>query len=1140
MGKSTDSGIVTQQKKDIIWEKLTVNDWSRVASIGHPEMHIETTETTLIMPCVYHQGDSSPSFHINTQKKIAKCFGAACGKFINDPIDLYARLSKKTYEDAAIEISATHSIPIFKASDTEKIKEQIIAERAMLHFHHIVTNELNKALLDPDNPEYAYALPALKYLKDIRKICIEINNYPIGIIPPEKVIQTYSFDPEEMYELSQLMNPIKDIKYIGQIVTTYRYSPDKIASFKIRSIRDLEGNLIESADRSKKSIFTLSHPKLKQSSNTPAFMGLEYYSHKLGATDSVVLVEGDFDFLSMATYQLEHECNQDIFLAIGGGSAGTDVSCLGSNFGLKYVYLLMDSPEARGDDLAYNIVRGSSGAISTGVYKWDDIKTQGKDPDDAIHLTDDFRALYKNFVTYKNYMTDEDFLCLRIKRILAKEEVTRNISTYEKIKIVASEIQKINDSVLAATTVNSVCTDIKIPKEEVMSILIPREENESVFREKFKQLFLKTFDVLGYTTNMYNSESDLLLWHNGSKAEFRVNSAKIREAQSMIAPYIGSLRGWIESTIGVPGFIRYMQTKDMPMERDDYAIEKILEQKLYTSIREMTKDKPQIHLEDSFKNGVFYLPDRENQGKKAWYIKNGNHIFKGTFTEIEGDIRWKRITKPVADGYHFSFKSNGDEKGESTKDTDKMPWSSFVTSEENMSKDRLNLQQMYDKVYKTLKHCYCFKHNIDYATASALSVYAPIYQLFDTKVFTHVTGESSSGKSSFVFGFLGGGYFRNFKVVEPFFQTANYSEAFIRQAVSGTRLVLCLDEFEDTGQNDEKSTVVRNILQLMRTANESGGVVSGRGTSGGDPKFYNINSPIIACSIRPMGEDADANRFMTLSTQKKDKFKNMNQLFSEVLSAEDRMELSASLSIDIYKYTQRFLDMHKELTRISKIDRFTDMMPQRTLGQLEVLASIIATCNNDVNAGIVYIKEWAKEKETEIHRIANVSHTKDLWEELLRREVFKTGNSKETDRLHSDYNINQILKRPDMREQLESKMIHGIKIYVSTARKSSERKFYLMISWSEAREIFSMGSEYKKWEPHKLKTAADRDMYVLSSEQIKREIPYFTSFLTENPNLNEVTVRDVTHIVKEANVPTMEQEVEKITATPSVTDFLEM
>ncbi len=241
----------SKEKLNKIWDIIPIDDWAAVLRTNHIHHQYEIRGNVLKAQCVYHMGDSSPSMYLDVNRKLLKCFSASCNHFENNPIKIYAKFKKTTVVDALKILILNYNLKIFSKSSVEQLANIEDAFNTHELFYTLTTRTLINAYAEAGTSDlYNFAIPVLNYLES-RRLDVLTGVVPIGIIPPEKLIPTILpelLDSEEAMSLIRFMYPIKDVKYIGQLVFPYRYSPSQVAYFSIRPVTNLMGQIADNKE----------------------------------------------------------------------------------------------------------------------------------------------------------------------------------------------------------------------------------------------------------------------------------------------------------------------------------------------------------------------------------------------------------------------------------------------------------------------------------------------------------------------------------------------------------------------------------------------------------------------------------------------------------------------------------------------------------------------------------------------------------------------------------------------------------------------------------------------------------------------------------------------------------------------------
>ena len=967
--------------------------------------------------------------------------------------------------------------------------------------------QIDKILDCPDSMEESVFKPAKKavyYLKNIRKADEFITIGGIGVIPPEHIIKSFceaSF--EEIESLIRFMRPIRDLKFIGQLVFPYHLSINRISHFKVRSITE------EDTSRKNKTIIVLRDTALEEFSDDPVYYGLPYFKKELGATNKVTLVEGEFDFISCILAQMKTDSNREFFLALGGASSGYDLSTIKNNLGVTHINLLFDDPLSKGDELAYSVIGNSDSCLNFSIFKWD-WPYLGKDPDEIFTQIENEEELVKayNYITSnENYYTQDRFILKKIKEFVDSENNGHSGTSY-KVKLIIQKLNEIKNSIVSRSLINPLAALLDIDPNIIRDNMRSVAMDQHVFYERWKTIFEKEFEPMGIIKNDSSTHSELAIWNNTHRYEGRISCARLAESQTLISEHTGSFYSWVEDKIGIPFFIKYLPDTEPPQERYRYDIEAMLRKNFSSIITDCMKGLPQIRDEEKYRGGNFYMsPKLKPHDPKKWYIHNGEFLFVGEYND-QGKITFRREEKPIVDGHYFEVTSKS-----GAEDGGFLSWSEFAVSEKNMnSTDLFDLREIFERNLQIMQECFQFQRGVDAYLLALFYMYIPIYACFTRRIFLNINGETSSGKSRIGEGLLGGKVNKESQIVEPVVNISHYTEAGVRQSSHKRNLLACLDEFEDSGGGDAKSLVVRNVLETFRTAECKTHIV--KGSPSGVARSFTMDMPILSMSVRPFTEAMDVNRFLTASTKKITGHADPNTLILERFSVEELEKLKYSHTAGLFRHVPKIKEYEKELNKhLNKNKKEFMSIPQRTISQLVPLATIYSAAYDDITKGIEFIKMYEMDNYDSLRTITNVGMTPLLWNTFLRSERFKISYTSNDREIVSDYTLMRILQTEDLRNQLINRTVHGVKLFI---KEDTARRYYLIISWTEAADIFKHKSEFKNYPHQKLKTVADRDARVMPPAEVKTMIQNNNEAFMENDNLEEITVIDVTDIVRKS------------------------
>jgi hypothetical protein len=735
--------------------------------------------------------------------------------------------------------------------------------------------------------------------------------------------------------------------------------------------------------------------------------------------------------------------------------------------------------------------------------------------------------LYKEIVDKKRFYTSEKFVIKILKERIQQSGKSED-PTYT-VRLIMQELQSFRDNLLAHSIIPALAKEFNILPIILLESIRVSEFPETVFYQKFLELLTKLFTPLGYITKEEGNE--LVLWSNTEKKEITLNTSKPKDIANSLASVTGSLYTLIKEKLGIPHFLAYA-SEDMTAERLMPQIENDLRGYISNAVLDTIKGLPLLRLDDKLMGGIFYLMNPHTH-EKEWYYQNGKNLFIGEWGKkieipdidinsneiippIANPIYFRQCDTPLVNGHYFNsmYTSSEDERHNN--------WSTVAISEEAMNATNFyGPTEIFDRVYEIFKKCFSLKHEVDYTIMTLYVMYTPIYHIFMRRILLNLIGETSSGKSRIGEGIFGGKISSEIQLVENVLNVSHYTEAGARQVLHNKGMLLVLEEFEDSGQDDTKSNIVRKILDTLRTAETKTRIT--KGTPGGEARQFTIDNPVMPLSVRPMTEAMDMNRFLTVSTKKTSGMKDQVAAITQMYLGREHelIHLKHSITVNLCKYSQHIQKIHKALRQVlDSGDTTYKKIPYRTLSQLIPLMTIYSLVKGTPKAGMKFLDQYLSEHSEEIAAVSAVGHTSLLWSEFFRSACFKEAATNKDGTLLCNHTLISLLRKEGFRQQLCTRDIHGIRLWISPEKDMYQRKYYLIISWHEARIVFPPSIEFARYPVQKLKITADRDPNTFAEHTIKRIIGLnnWQNIFSNNKNFDEMSVIEVTDKIHDSIV----------------------
>ena len=272
--------------------------------------------------CPFHT-EKTPSFSVNPEKQIYKCFGCGSG---GGSINFIMDIENLEFADAIKHLAQSFNVKLdIKGGDSKKFSDL----KSQLHaIHEIATSYYQKVLQSVDGEK------ALLYLKDRGLSKKIINDFKIGFSPDSyddllKILRSESFSAEAM-------------KTSGLFIQSEKGYFNRFRSRIMFPIQNYKGNVIAFGGR----IFNKDDPaKYQNSPETPIYnksnvlYGLNQNSQSIRDKKNIILVEGYMDLLQIT------QAGFDNCLAISG-TAFTDGHAAILNRYATDIYVTFDGDDA--------------------------------------------------------------------------------------------------------------------------------------------------------------------------------------------------------------------------------------------------------------------------------------------------------------------------------------------------------------------------------------------------------------------------------------------------------------------------------------------------------------------------------------------------------------------------------------------------------------------------------------------------------------------------------------------------------------------------------------------------------------------------------------------------------------------------
>lgn len=427
--------------------------------------------------CPFHK-EKTPSFSVNPDKGIFKCFGCGVG---GDAISFLMKINNNTFYEVIVDMAQKFGIPIqthnFSSEKTE-IKKQILEvnQEAVMFFNKLLLNAPEAAKAR----DYLFKRNITEEIIENFKIGYSLNSYDALINAfQDKNIKIDLLDKAGLVSEKSSGKGYID-RFRGRIMIPIQDEKSDFIAFGARALEDNQ------------------NPKYLNSPDTLVFnksrsmFALYQAKSAIKEQDSVIIMEGFFDVISAHTHGLTN-----VVATLGTALTEQHIKILAKYSDSRRIYLAFDSDEAgiNATDRGAGIIKSIFSKLGN-VKQFDESfadivdKTNrtaceirvvsnniGKDPDEFIR-TEGLDA-YKKVINEAPLLID-----YQINRIIKLKE--KIVTPQDKAKItneLVSILSDINNRIIRDEYIQLISESLKID-EEALNIQVKRSLQKVITREK--------------------------------------------------------------------------------------------------------------------------------------------------------------------------------------------------------------------------------------------------------------------------------------------------------------------------------------------------------------------------------------------------------------------------------------------------------------------------------------------------------------------------------------------------------------------------------------------------------------------------------------------------------------------------------
>jgi len=991
---------LTREQLHRIWRNLGSAKWLDIAKAYKPTHRFAyVNSTTLKGLCINPQhADTSPSFHIFTEKGFAFCMG--CKYHTQNPITLLAHFMDCTEGEALQYLQEKAGMSFLGKKMAAELEAQRVNQATKRAIYDATHQLMCDALASPKDHEYAAA--ALDWLINQRGINKDVlHALPVGIMPPltllaSRITDQYKIDieyqkknpaapvPVSLAEpaVKYLENTFKDSKYCGAVVWPLHATPTEIGRIKLRVPHNRKPKDFVIIDDEFEDLLGLYG------------LGWQLYrdfTDPKSHAEAVYLTEGEMDVMSFMARWLEKGSASFPLFSVGGKGGSAHIEPILKGCGVSRAFLIGDAPNNSGDNVAQEWIEKTR-TLNCSVFThegWDQL-VPATDLDEAIiklgtdttenaiwKTTKYFTPAWRWAVSLAQEEIDaisEDDLRERLEKAAKHGKYLRN---QLDCSFYTEEINRIYPSISPS-----------LLKQEI----IKREDSELGFIASCTDVLREKLFVIA---TQYQASGGRFL-HCYDKQNQQLRRIRLDSSDSLmqeLAPMFGMPYQFIKEHVGFPSFVETPENTDgLVMQR----LDKFIRSHMRNALDNLAQGVPDYDSVPKYRQGYHYIKDYEERILE--YIVCGSKIFA-----VERDVddcTFRELEGPAENNIIFDIPSD-----------DRIPWfPGGLTPQVLEDGKKVDALKLFHDLEKYFSVGFKFKNHETTATLLAgIMMAMPIMNAFPRQLLLFVTGESSSGKSNLMAAFCGISYpalrllycshgWDNFTAVGVF-----------RDAQADSRLMV-LDEFEYT--NGEKADHVRKILELVRglVTNDAHRVIAKQG-GGTEQAHYRL--PMMFAAISGAEKPQDLNRLLIIETNKVEGRDKPETILRREFGVHGIRDVAKRLAVCMYPLVPKILEHYQEIDEsFTRLQAKANVnVEQRYASSLFGALAIMKYLGLDWET---FFLKFIDQNTSTIQRAANVSESENYLKTMLFNSVIFQDTTK------TQVSVAHLLANPEKREEINT------------------------------------------------------------------------------------------------------------------------
>lgn len=1087
-------------KLDQIWSEVAVSDWLLLVSELRPEGRWKRSGPHVKGCCPFHD-DPGPSFCITPVSPrgsgIATCFG--CRRFWTNPVAFVAEMKKCSHGDAIMFLRKRFSLKaLIPDALYEKVRDHERHQNMKNKLADFMSDQLMQAIrIWPDELELTkaglyWAKPTIEYLMS-RKLgeCAPNELRPVGettpegpdpwgiwaaicgsqllgVLPPLATVQGhFGSDSDEFKFYSSYFDQVlsEGAKWVGAIVFGYHDGPKSVCRFKLRvpspEVKDFI--FIDDAYKAEMNDFR-------------GYFGLNFYRTFLGPktpddpyTHTVNAFEGEFDSLSSIAQQIRRGQEDFFALSLGGASAQACDKLV--SFGVSQIRIVPDDDHG-GVEFAKNCLdRTKVKTLSFEVFEWPDEYRSWVDPTDPNKRIKDADEAVKalGYPKWCRHVLDkENYVKLHMWCFdQARNQIARSAvnDVRQQSRIAQEWGAYITDNQELKRFCDNVAKVYDLDATILSRDISAKDEDEEAFIERLGRVLEEHF----YPVGVQNAESRkklLVLYNKDTRKQDVVTLNDERAVETLLSTYFGALYEFVRDHVGDPSFLA-LEGEEMSLPIP-IKIKKYREY-LTLALLRMAKGLPALDAATARGQGLHLV--EVGEGTMRSYVVNGREVYHLDH-KSDGSFTASLLDGPSHEGVVFN--------------NDGPAW--MPSLDKQLIEANVDVVELYNRIRTMIDLGWSWKHQaLDATFLAAYLMCLSVMTVFHRQTALFVTGEFQSGKSRFVGGLISGHEFPRMQLVAHSTLMNVYTPASIRQERNNSPLALCLEEFEDYGNNEKKSVNVRGVLEMTRDLISESVVKIAVGTTTGEPRHYYLRFPMICSAIKPLRDAASLSRFITFElthdSRRIDPQVALLDAYGEVGMRATRRDLAVGLM-------RHMPGLHATQTEVEREFATGALMPAHAQARfrealypvLTMLKFLRAEAEKQGRADVIpeykrFAMEFADSRKDQLARLKATTENEQIFETLLSSVIHVQNDSSQgSERMGYGTTIRIMLADLNKLEDI-NKTKKGV--YLDTKME------WLIVNWIEAKQGVLLNTNYKYDQPGFLKQISERSPHHVSQDDVR-------------------------------------------------------